>query len=228
VGQRDHRLVPRLLELKTAEKRTIPESNSRQFIVGLTGGIASGKSTIADFFGELGVTVIDTDIVAREVVRPGEPALGEIREAFGHGVIAADGTLDRQAMRQIVFADEEKRRTLESILHPRIREESFVQARSAGGPYVIIAVPLLYESPMSDSMDRILVVDCSEETQIRRLMARDGDSREQACRILATQATREQRLSIADDVIDNDRDLETSRQAVQGLHAQYCRLAAGE
>jgi dephospho-CoA kinase len=228
MGQRDCRLVPRLLELTAAEKPAISDSKSRQFIVGLTGGIASGKSTVADFFNELGVTVVDTDIVAREVVTPGQPALDEIREAFGPGVIATDGSLDRQAMRQIVFADEEKRRTLESILHPRIREESFAQAESAAGPYVIIAVPLLYESPMSDSMDRILVVDCSEETQIRRLMARDGESREQACRILATQATREQRLSIADDVIDNDQDLETSREAVQGLHAHYSRLAAGE
>jgi dephospho-CoA kinase len=170
--------------------------------------------------------VVDTDIVAREVVSPGEPALNEIREAFGPAVIAGDGTLDRQAMRNIVFGDEQKRRTLESILHPRIRSEAFRQAESATGPYVIVAVPLLFESPMKAAMDRILVVDCSRETQLARLMERDGEDREQACRILATQSSREQRLSIADDVIDNDQDLNASRKAVQRLHRKYCELAA--
>jgi dephospho-CoA kinase len=169
---------------------------------------------------------VDTDIVAREVVAPGSAGLDEIREAFGPALIAADGTLDRQAMRQVIFADEQKRRLLESILHPRIRDAAFQQASVADGPYVIIAVPLLYESPMKSAMQRILVVDCSEETQIRRLMARDGETREQACRILATQASRAQRLSIADDVIDNDQDLGASRDAVHKLHGLYCRLAA--
>ena len=164
--------------------------------------------------------------MAREVVAPGSPALDEIREAFGPDLIAADGSLDRQAMRQVIFADEQKRGLLESILHPKIRDVAFHQASVAEGPYVIIAVPLLYESPMKAAMNRILVVDCDEETQIRRLMERDGETREQACRILATQATREQRLSIADDVIDNDRDLAAGREAVQQLHGLYCRLAA--
>lgn len=226
MGPGDRSLVPRLLELKEAENEPISKPTSRKFIVGLTGGIASGKSTIAGFFSELGVPVIDTDVVSREVVAPGQAGLAEILEAFGPDVVGADGTLDRQAMREIIFADERKRKALESILHPRIRTESLRQAESAEGPYVIIAIPLLYQSPMQASVDRILVVDCSVETQIERLIARDGEDREQACRILATQASREQRLSIADDVIDSDQDLQASREAVQRLHRQYCDLAA--
>ena len=196
-----------------------------KFIVGLTGGIASGKSTIANFFADLGVPVIDTDVVAREVVAPGMPALDEIRAAFGDAVFTEDGNLDRQAMRNIVFDDASKRKTLESILHPRIRDESYRQAAEAEGDYVLIVVPLLYESPMKEQMDRILVVDCDEESQIDRLMARDGESREQARRIMATQASRDERLSIADDVIGNDGDLETAETAVQRLHESYLELA---
>ena len=195
-------------------------------IVGLTGGIASGKSLVADLFAKRGVTVVDTDIVAREVVEPGSPALEEIRASFGDAVIAADGTLDRAAMREIVFNDDQMRRQLESILHPRIREASFRQVAESSGPYVIVVVPLLYESPMKDGVDRILVVDCSEETQIERLMARDDETREQACRILATQASRDERLSIADDVLQNDGDIESVRDAVDALHERYLERAS--
>lgn len=195
------------------------------FIVGLTGGIASGKSLVADLFAEHGVAVVDTDIVAREVVEPGSPALEEIRATFGDTVIAADGSLDRAIMRNIVFSDAHKRRKLESILHPRIREASFRQVAAASGPYVIVVVPLLYESPMKDGMDRILVVDCSEETQIQRLMARDAETREQACRILATQASRDERLSIADDVLRNDGAIESVADAVAELHKHYLEQA---
>jgi dephospho-CoA kinase len=219
-------VVSRLLELKNTEFEAITDPASRKFVVGLTGGIASGKSTIAGFFSDLGVPIVDTDLVAREVVEPGEPALAEIRDEFGPDVIAPDGRLNRPALRQIIFADDSKRRTLEAILHPRIRKEALRQAESADGPYVIVAVPLLFESPMKASMDRILVVDCSKETQIERLMTRDGEDREQACRILATQASREQRLSIADDVIDNEQSLRASRDAVQRLHRRYCKLVA--
>jgi dephospho-CoA kinase len=194
-------------------------------VVGLTGGIASGKSTIAERFESLGVPVVDTDVVAREVVLPGSPALEEIRQAFGEDVIDDAGELDRGALRDLVFSDDAERKRLETILHPRIRDAAFDQATAAEGPYVIIAVPLLYESPMKDVMDRILVVDCSEETQIQRLMARDGESRGQACRIMATQASREQRLSIADDVISNDGAREESFAAVDALHADYLALA---
>lgn len=195
------------------------------FIVGLTGGIASGKSTVATMFAELGVPVIDTDVIAREVVSPGSPALQEIVDVFGPSVLQADGTLDRLAMRRIVFADDEKRRTLESILHPRIRDEAFRRAGQADAPYVMIVVPLLVESPMKAAMDRILVVDCSEETQLARLLARDAEDEAQARRIMATQASREQRLAIADDVILNDGDREESRKAAVRLHQTYLEMA---
>ncbi len=160
-------------------------------------------------------------MVAREVVAPGSSALDEIRAAFGSSVIAADGSLDRAAMRDIIFSDSEKRKQLEGILHPRIREASFRQVKRATGPYVIVVVPLLFNSSMKEAMHRILVVDCSEETQIERLMMRDNEYREQARRILATQASREERLSIADDVIGNDEDIESVRLAVTALHQTY-------
>ena len=192
--------------------------------IGLTGGIASGKSTVADLFAELGVPIIDTDLIAREVVEPGRPALDEIRETFGPSAIDADGRLDRNAMRAIVFADDAKRRTLEGILHPRIRAEAARQAALATGPYHIVVVPLLAESPMRAEMDRILVVDCSVATQLERLLARDAGSRDQAERMIAAQATREERLAIADDVIENDGDLADTRRQVADLHAHYLSL----
>ena len=191
----------------------------------MTGGIASGKSLVADLFGNLGVNTVDTDIVAREVAKPGSPALDEIRNAFGDGVIAADGSLDRAAMRDIIFSDSGKRKQLESILHPRIHDASFHQVKRATGSYVIVVVPLLFNSSMKEAMHRILVVDCNEETQIERLMMRDNESREQARRILATQASREERLSIADDVIGNDDDIESVRLAVTLLHQAYLERA---
>lgn len=194
--------------------------------IGLTGGIASGKSTVADFFAALGVPVIDTDVIAREIVKPGEPALDEIRFAFGDDVINADGSLDRTQLRKIVFADDALRARLESILHPRIRDVALQQASLASEPYVIIVVPLLFESPMKDAMNRILVVDCDEETQLQRLTTRDQESEEQARQIIAAQATRAERLSIADDVITNENNLADTRSAVRSLHEYYLSLAA--
>lgn len=193
--------------------------------VGLTGGIASGKSTVAEMFAELGAVIIDTDVIAREVVAKGQPALEALREAFGDKVFHEDGELDRRAMRKLVFADEPLRERLEGILHPRIRDEMFRQATEAGGDYQIVVVPLLAESPLKDYVDRILVVDCNEETQIRRLLARDAETVEQARRILAAQASREERLAIADDVIENDRSLEATRSQVAALHEIYLGLA---
>jgi dephospho-CoA kinase len=182
--------------------------------IGLTGGIASGKSTVADMFAGMGIPVIDTDVIAREVVNPGEPALAEIREAFGAGVIAADGTLDRGAMRAIVFGDDGARRRLEGILHPRIRKRTVEQADAA------------VESSLREFVDRVLVVDCDERTQVARLLERDAESEQQARRILAAQSTRAQRLAIADDVISNDGDFEGTRQQVQALHRRYLLEAA--
>jgi dephospho-CoA kinase len=194
--------------------------------IGLTGGIASGKSTVADMFADLGVPVIDTDVIARDVVRPGQPALEEIREAFGAGVIAADGTLDRSAMRAIVFGDDAARRRLEAILHPKIREITREQAEAAGGAYQVIVVPLLVESSLRAFVDRVLVVDCDEEIQVARLLERDTESEQQARKILAAQSTRDERLAIADDVIENEGSLEDTREQVLALHRSYLREAA--
>ena len=195
--------------------------------IGLTGGIASGKSTVADMFADLGVPVIDTDVIARDVVARGEPALAEIREAFGPDVIAADGTLDRAAMRSLVFGDNAARRRLEAILHPRIGKAAREQADTAGGEYQIIVVPLLVESPLRGFVDRVLVVDCDEQTQMTRLLARDAGSEEQARRILAAQSSRAERLAIADDVISNDSGLDAAREQVRILHRRYLVIAAG-
>jgi len=156
---------------------------------------------------------------------PDSPALDEIRAEFGDSVIADDGSLDRAAMRKLVFGDDSKRTMLESILHPRIRDEAFHQAAVADAPYVIFVVPLLFESPMKNAMDRILVVDCSVETQLQRLLARDNESEAQARRIIATQASRAERLSIADDVIMNEGGIQDSEQAVRRLHERYLRMA---
>ena len=195
--------------------------------IGLTGGIASGKTMVADFFSELGVPVIDTDVIARQVVEPGTTALDEIRGTFGDEVMQEDGSLNRKALREIVFADTAKREQLEAILHPRIREETMRQVAAVIEPYMIIVVPLLVESPMSALMDRVLVVDCSEETQLRRLLLRDGENVVTAQRIIDAQASRADRLAIADDVISNDGDPAKAREQALELHQSYLALAAG-
>ena len=169
--------------------------------------------------------MIDTDVIAREVVEPGKPALQDIAEAFGDGVLTESGALDRAALRELVFAVDDARKLLESILHPVIREETVRQAKAAGGDYQVIVVPLLTESPLKLFVDRVLVVDCDIEVQIDRLMTRDGGSREAAERILAAQATREARLAIADDVIENDGSRETLLEQVDALHEKYQSLA---
>lgn len=196
----------------------------RPLRIGLTGGIASGKTTVANYFADLGVPVIDTDVIAREVVAPGAPTLDEIRDAFGDEIFQLDGTLDRRALRKLVFADDARRRQLEDILHPRIRDAVYQRVAETVGPYLIIVVPLLFGSPMTDFMDRVLVVDCSEEVQLRRLLARDTENEAQARRIIASQASREERLSIADDVVQNDGDMADTRQRVETLHNEYLRL----
>ena len=203
--------------------------------IGLTGGIASGKSTVADLFAGFGAAIIDTDVIAREVVQPGEPALAEIAETFGPAVIDADGQLDRAAMRQLVFADDDARRTLEGILHPRIREATIAKSRAieacdgrSNRPtsgYQLIVVPLLVESDLKAILDRVLVVDCDVDTQVRRLLERDAETEAQARRMIAAQSSREQRLAIADDVIVNDGSLEDLRAQVAALHEIYRSLA---
>ena len=201
-------------------------SAARPLRIGLTGGIASGKSTIASFFADLGVPVIDTDVIAREVVAKGAPALDEIRTEFGDEVFDVDGMLDRKRMRNLVFSDDSKRRQLEGVLHPRIREAALNQAEAVTDPYMIIVVPLLVESPMKEFMDRVLVVDCSEEVQLSRLLARDTENDAQARRIIAAQASRNERLAIADDVVLNDAALDQTRTRIEALHKNYLELSA--
>lgn len=205
----------------------IDDSPAGIFRVGLTGGIASGKTSVANMFADLGALLIDTDIIARDVVTPGTPGLRRVIDAFGSDLLQADGTLDRRAMRRIVFEDTTKRRQLEAILHPLIREETERQMRAPGGPYQIVIVPLLLESPLRDSVNRILVVDCSEAIQLERLLERDTETAEQARRIIGAQASREDRLVIADDVISNDADLAAMQKQVAELHRKYLLLATG-
>ncbi len=194
--------------------------------VGLTGGIASGKTTAAHRFAELGATVIDADEVARALVEPGMPALTEILARFGDGVLGADRRLDRRALRERVFRDPGARRDLEAILHPRIRAEMARRAAAAAGPYAILVIPLLIEGGQRDGFDRILVVDVAEETQRRRLLERDRVSAELASAMLAAQARRAERLARADDVLSNEASLEALQAGVDALHRRYLALAA--
>jgi dephospho-CoA kinase len=192
--------------------------------IGLTGGIASGKSTAAERFSELGIPVIDADNVARAVVLPGSPGLARVIERFGAGVAAA-GRLDRRALRQVIFSDPAARKNLEAILHPLILAEIERRAIEAIGPYLVIATPLLVEGGKLDRFDRILVVDVDEDVQLKRVMARDACSLEQARAILAAQATRADRLKAAHDVLLNAGTVSDLRQAVDDLHERYLRLA---
>lgn len=201
-------------------------SSSASLLVALTGGIATGKSAVAELFAQHGVPVLDTDQIARDVVEPGTPTFGRVVEAFGAGMLDAAGRLDRARMRERVFADPTQRHLLESILHPAIRDELARRAAAVdGGGYQIHVVPLLLETGRIDAYDRVLVVDCPQEQQISRLLARDGLDLELARRILATQASREARLSAADDVIVNTGTLEELGQFVLTLHRNYERLA---
>lgn len=193
----------------------------RPLRIGLTGGIASGKSVVAGLFAARGVPVIDTDRIAREVVEPGQPALARVVEAFGDGVLDEAGRLDRRALRERVFADPGDRRRLEGILHPAIMAELEEQSAAAGGDYQVLVIPLLVEGGRSEAVDRVLVVDCPVETQLERLRARDEETEAGARAMLAAQASREQRLAAADDVIINDGSLEALENRVAELDAQY-------
>ncbi len=199
--------------------------SNRAFRVGLTGGIASGKSTAAKFFGALGVPIIDTVQVARDVVEPGQPPLERLVERFGTSILTPDGHLDRPALRNIVFSDPKARADLEALTHPAIG--AAVEARSAiaGGPYQVLVIPLLVEKSLGSQVDRVVVVDCEEELQIKRLQARDGSTLEQARAILNVQTSRTARLKAAHDVIKNDGDMSAVRDQVSELHTRYLELA---
>jgi len=194
---------------------------NRELSIGLTGGIASGKSTVADMFAQLGIPVIDTDIVARQVVEPGQPGLDAIIDRFGPDLLTRDGHLDRRRLRRLVFDDTNQRQTLEAILHPLIRTRTMELANEASGPYRVLVVPLLVETGFGDLADRVLVVDCPEKQQRSRLLERDDESPGRIKRILAAQAGRQERLAAADDVVDNTGTLEQTRAQVARLHAQY-------
>jgi dephospho-CoA kinase len=197
----------------------------RPFRVALTGGIASGKTAVANLFADLGVQLVDSDLIAREVVEPGQPALGAVVIAFGPDVLGTDGRLDRRRLREIIFADPAARTRLESILHPAIRAEMDRQSASAKGPYHLLVIPLLAEGSGRDRADRVLVVDVPESLQIERLMARDSVSRAQAEASLRAQASRAARLEIADDVVLNTGRIEDLRSQVADLHARYVKFA---
>jgi dephospho-CoA kinase len=197
------------------------------YVVGLTGGIGSGKSTVADVFASLGVPVIDTDVISRELTAPGGAALEAIRVAFGESVMQADGALDRAALRRRVFVDEAARHQLEAILHPLIRQRvEQILSQLAAARYAVLVVPLLVETgAYRDVLQRILVVDCPEATQISRVMARSGLARDEVLAILAAQATRAERLAVADDVILNTTSQADLRSAAASLHQRYLQLA---
>ena len=200
--------------------------SARVFRVGLTGGIASGKSTAAKFFAALGVPILDSDQIAREVVEPGQPPLEHLVERFGPSILTPDGHLDRPALRNLVFSDPKARADLEALTHPAIGAAMEARSAAAGGPYQILVIPLLVEKSLSAHVDRVLVIDCDEALQIRRLSQRDGSTREQAEAILRVQAPRAVRLKAADDVISNDADIDSMRKQVAALHPRYLKLAA--
>ena len=198
---------------------------TRPLRIGLTGGIASGKSTVTQRFAELGVPVIDADVASRNVVQPGTPGLAQVVQRFGVGVLDADGRLDRRALRNLIFKDSSLRRALDAILHPLIRADMEREAAQAHGPYVIMAIPLLVEGGSSERVDRVLVVDADETLQIQRLQARDGSSEDETRAILSSQASRAARVAAADDVLLNTGTVADLRQAVDRLHEQYLQFA---
>jgi dephospho-CoA kinase len=197
-----------------------------RFAVGLTGGIGCGKSTVADLFAARGASLVDTDVIAHQLTVPGGAAMPALLQAFGPDVATPDGAMDRKRMRDLVFADPGARTRLEGILHPMIRSATVAAALAATGPYVIFVVPLLVESgTWRERVQRILAIDCQESTQIARVMARNGLPETQVKAIMAVQASRQQRLDAADDVIDNDAGLDALLPQVERLHRFYLSLA---
>jgi dephospho-CoA kinase len=195
-------------------------------VIALTGGIGSGKSAVASHLETLNVPVIDADLLAHQLVKPGSPALLEIQTTFGDDLVDANGTLNRSALRKIVFDDPGQRKRLEGILHPRIREamQSWIAQQNA--PYVLLVIPLLFETRQTDLAGRVLVVDCDESLQIERVLQRDQLSREQIRQIMASQVDRQTRLRGADDVIENNGSLEALIQTTERLHNDYLKMAS--
>lgn len=204
-----------------------PADIAAHFVVAISGGIASGKTAVTQAFARRGIACYDADIAARDVVALGQPALAEIAATFGPQALQPDGTLDRAAMRRRIFGDEAARRRLEAITHPRVRERLHGQVAADGNAYCLLAIPLLVETwPAYAWVDRVLIVDVAPEVQLARLQQRDAIERELAAKMIAAQATREQRLAIATDVIDNSGTLDELDAAVAALHAQFLDSAA--
>ena len=197
------------------------------YVVAITGGIGSGKTTVANQFAELGIEVVDADVIAREVVEPGTPALAAIAAHFGSEIITPAGQLDRRRLRERVFTDPQAKGWLNALLHPLIRTEMQRQCAAARSPYCLLVVPLLVENRLTELADRVLVIDVDEATQIERTCRRDGVSREQAQAILAAQASRAQRLAAADDVLDNQNGKpEAIKSRILALHETYLAFAS--
>jgi dephospho-CoA kinase len=195
--------------------------------IGLTGGIASGKTVVSNHFSRLGVPVIDTDIISRELVEPGKPALQQIENRLGKDFIHPDGSLNRQKLRQHIFSHPEARHTLEDILHPAIRQEISHRLDAIHDtPYAIVVIPLLVENGLQSMVDRVLLVDIPEDLQIQRVCLRDGIEEDQAKQILAAQASRKQRRASADDLIENSKDMNALLARVESLHRHYLSLAS--
>lgn len=198
------------------------------FVVGLTGGIGSGKTAVSDRFATLGITVVDADVVSREVVEPGTEALQQIQSHFGDSVLLADGHLDRAQLRSLIFSQPEQKAWLESLLHPLIGTEVHRQLEAAQSPYVIFVSPLLVESGQRAICNRLIVVDVPEAVQLARTVERDGNSEEQVQSIISSQASRQQRLEAATDVLENSGSLEQLYAAVDALHQVFLQNAGGE
>lgn len=202
---------------------------NRQILkIGLTGGIGSGKSTVTNIFAELGVPIIDMDVLAREVVMPGQAALEEIKSIFGKDICDTNNELDRKRLRKIVFSDPAKRKQLENIVHPRIRQRVKLLLDKLTAPYCIIVIPLLFETNRQDDVDRILVVDTTVEEQIRRTVQRDNISQDYVRNIIAAQVDRQTRLDQADDIIMNSGDMGKLQAQIRQLHRQYLELAGSQ
>jgi dephospho-CoA kinase len=197
----------------------------RTFIVVMTGGIASGKSTVSSLFSALGVPVIDTDDIARDITRPQKPALTEIKREFGPDILFEDGSLDRKQLRKKIFSSPALKAKLEAILHPKIAAIASCKIHEISCPYCILVVPLLVETESNFEADRILVVDAPIELQVKRLIERDSIDKDLACAIIASQANREERLKIADDIIKNSEDFGELKRSVRELHYKYLSLS---
>jgi dephospho-CoA kinase len=199
--------------------------NKRGFTLGITGGIGSGKTSVSNFFAEFGASIIDTDVIAHELCKPNGMAMPLIKSNFGEDFIQADGAMNRSKMRELIFKDAQVKQQLESILHPLIRQQTELMATQSTGLYAILVIPLLIESKKwVNRLDRILVIDCKEETQIQRVMQRNGFNREQVLQIMAAQVNRHERLQYADDLINTENDFATIRQQVEVLHKKYVDL----